>query len=137
MGGSGASATPRKSVLAGACRTGVNTAEADVGDEPGTYCTTTVPPVPSAPVPVQMFNTYWPSVGSVNPVMARAFCADMAGTPFSADHANFSADVQPVGRLNVVPELVRRLSPVVYPVTHTVSAFWTAMSAEAVAVRSV
>ena len=53
----GASATLRKSVLAGACAIGVNTAFADVGAAPGMNCTTTLPPVPVAPVPVHMYNT--------------------------------------------------------------------------------
>ena len=53
----GASATLRKSVLAGACAIGTIVAEATFGDGPGMYSTTTLPPVPVAPVPVHMYNT--------------------------------------------------------------------------------
>ena len=53
----GARATPRKSVFVGACATGQNTADAEVGLSPGMYRTTTFPPTDAVPGAVQMYST--------------------------------------------------------------------------------
>ena len=98
-GSAGASATPRKSVLAGACAIGVNTDDAGAGATPGTNCTTTFPPVPTAPLPVQMYNTYSPfNSGSTNPVMARAPVIVAPVMPLAVMYVNLVAG-QVAGRV--------------------------------------
>ena len=137
-GKTGAMDTPRKSVLAGACMIGVNAADADVGDDPGTNWTTTFPPVPSVPFPVQMYSTYSPfNSGSTNPVMARAPVIVAPVMPLAVMYVNLSAADHVLGRVYVEADPVNRLNPVEWPVLHTVPAFWIATSTDAAAVTKV
>ena len=93
-----AGATPRKSVFAGACAIGVNTAVAEEGDAPGMNCSTTLPPAAAVPGPVHMYSMYCEVSGSTNPVIARAVTLVAPTIPLAPLYDGLSGAVQPVGR---------------------------------------